>query len=215
MKEKNLKYENILKNLENFVSNSFKEYLCALSILLTSIDNTLNYFKDKIINTEKYSKEDIDDFIDCIYFIFNYDCITNLNKISEIANYFEIYFKHNKYENKAYEICNYKYEIKDGILIQTSPIKKKIRLEKIDNYCLDLINEYQLYENEYLNQKYLWFLKFRKNNFLEKNKKVFEDFFQNIFQKNSIKKLMKKIFPYLEVNYIINENFISISYVFT
>lgn len=209
LKEKILKYENILKNLENFVSNSFKEYLCALSILIISIDNTLNYFKDTIINTEKFSKEDIDDFIDFIYFIFNYDCISNFNKISEMANYFEFYFKHNKYENKVYKIGNFKYEIKDGTLTQTSRIKKMIRLEKIDNYCLDLINKYQLCENYYINQKYLWFLKFRKNNYLEKNKKVFEGFFQNIFKKNSIKQLMKKIFPYLRVNYIVDEKFIS------
>ena len=212
LKALNSKYEHILENLEDFVSNHFNEYLSGLSVLLTSIPETLNYFEDKIMNSEECNKEDIDDFIDFIYLIFNYDWNENFDKISEIADYLEKYFihiKYKKYDNKTYKIGNYNYEIKDNLLIQISRKNEIIKLENIDNYCLDLINQYKLFKNEYLNQKYLWFFKFRKNNYLEKNKKVFEEFFQNIFQKKSMKELMKKIFPYLRQNYIINEEFIS------
>ena len=212
LKALNSKYEHILENLEDFVSNHFNEYLSGLSVLLTSIPETLNYFEDKIMNSEECNKEDIDDFIDFIYLIFNYDWNENFDKISEIADYLEKYFIHikdKKYDNKTYKIGNYNYEIKDNLLIQISRKNEIIKLENINNYCLDLINQYKLFKNEYLNQKYLWFFKFRKNNYLEKNKKVFEEFFQNIFQKKSMKELMKKIFPYLRQNYIIKEEFIS------
>ena len=60
----------------------------------------------------------------------------------------------------------------------------------------------------FLNQKYLRFSKFRKNNIFEKNKNVFINFFKTIFQKEGMKKLMIDIFPYLENNYIINDKFI-------
>ena len=212
LKNQCLKYKNVLKNLEDYLSTYFTEYLYGLSILLKSIGNTLKYFTDRIINTEVRSGEDIDDFVDFIYFIFNYDWKLNFRKIEEIVDYMEKYFIstiNKQYENKTYKIGNYNFKIKDNTLIQFSGRMTLINLENIDNYCLDLINKYKLCGNDYLNQKYLWFLKFRKNNYFEKNKKIFEEFFQTIFKKNSMKDLMKKIFPYLKQNYIINEKFIS------
>ena len=212
LKDKNSMYENILRDLESFASNDFKKYLASLSILLKAIPKTLNYFNNKIVKSDDNNKEDIDDFIDFLYFISNYDFLSNFKKISEIIEYFESYFNDKndlKYINKKYNLNYHYFEIKDNTLTQISQIGTKTKIVNINNYCIDLINKYQLYENAYLNQRYLWFLKFRKNNFLERNKKVFVEFFQNIFKEDSMKELMKNIFPYLKENYIINEKYIS------
>jgi hypothetical protein len=210
MKKEYIKLNNILNNLEGFYSKFFQLYLNILSKFLCSIKNTINYFNEKIIINKCSDKENIEEFDYFIYYIFNYDYISNYTKLTDIVNYFEDYFKNKEYENKKWEYDSYKFEIKNNILFQVNNdwINQKIKIENCENYCIKLIEKEKLKEHKFLNQKFLWFFKFQKNNIFEKNKIEFVNFFKNIFKKDKMKKLMINIFPYLQTNYIINEYFI-------
>ena len=123
--------------------------------------------------------------------------------------YFEDYFLENNYKNQTWKVDYFEFSIKNSKLIQKDYINQFQSVENCEKYCLKLIEKEKLGKHEYINQKYLWFLEFRKNNFFEKNKKIFRDFFQNILKKEEMKKLFIYIFPYLEENSIINEEFIN------
>lgn len=118
MKSDYLKIENILNNLNSFYSKFFNMYLRILSKFLSSINKTLNYFYKKIIIEKNSDKESIEDFDNFIYYIFNYDYLTNNKKIMEIISYFENYFDNNQYNKKEWEIDNYKFILKDNSLYQ-------------------------------------------------------------------------------------------------
>ena len=209
LRERYTKLENILNNLKKYSCKFLRIYLPILSNFLSSTNKTQNYFYQKINNIGKIDKKDIEDFDDFVYFIFYYDFIKNSNKLNDIIIYFEEYFLKNNYENKTWKVDNFEFSVKNNKLIQKDYINQIQSIENCQNYCLKLIEKDKLGKHEYINQKYLWFLEFGKNNFFEKNKKIYQNFFQNILKKEEMKKLFIYIFPYLEEDYIINEEFIA------
>ena len=209
IQENYIKLKNILDNFDNYYSEFFQEYLKILSLFLNSIPLTLQHFKEKINYHEKlsyeYLKLDIEEFDYFIFYVFNYDYVINIDKLSQIINLFEGIFE-NKKSNFSSRIDGYNFVKKDNILIQTNPIGKKIILENCDNYCIDLIKNEKLKKSRYLNDKFLYTLNFPKFNAFEKNKKVYKDFFIKIFHSKCVKELFISIFPYLAAHYsIIND----------
>ena len=209
IQENYIKLKNILDNFDNYYSEFFQEYLKILSLFLNSIPLTLQHFKEKINYHEKlsyeYLKLDIEEFDYFIFYVFNYDYVINIDKLSQIINLFEGIFE-NKKSNFSSRIDGYNFVKKDNILIQTNPIGKKIILENCDNYCIDLIKNEKLKKSRYLNDKFLYTLNFPKFNAFEKNKKVYKDFFIKIFHSKCVKELFISIFPYLDAHYsIIND----------
>ena len=214
-KLKEIKYEyskldNISKNLKDYFSKFFRGYLLCMSKFISSINNTYKYFYERIIINKYSDKNTIEDFTDFIYYFSNFNYIENENKLSDLIKYFEDYFSNNEYVDKKWQDNdNTLFEIKNGKLYQTNLIGHSTHVDECQNYYLKLIEKEKLTKFQYSNQKYLWFLKFRKNNLLEQNKDVFLDFFIKIFQKKEMKNLMIKIFPILSENYFINKEFIS------
>ena len=205
-----LKLENILNNLKEYFNEFFRDYLYYISKFISSINNTYKYFYQKIIIDKCSDKENIEDFVDFIYYVSNYNYVDNKNSLNEIINYFEEYFSKKEYkEEKWKDECNNTFEIKSNRLNEIDWDGKKSYLDDFRNYSLNLITKNKLQKFQYINQKYLLFFKFRKNNILGKYKNVFFVFFQNIFKKEEMKKLMIKIFPILKNNYFINEDYVS------
>ena len=206
-----IKLDNINKNIEVYFINFFRDYLGSVSYFISSIKNTYNYFYERIVEDDCSDKENIDDFIDFIYYIINFNYKESESKLNEVINYFENYFSEHNYENRKWKDSdNNNFEINNGTLYQIYWNKEKAQINECKNYCLKLIEKNGLTKFQYSNQKYLWFLKFRKNNVFEKNKKIFLNFFQKIFHKKEIRNLMIEIFPILNENYFINEEFINV-----
>ena len=209
IKDEYFKLERIYNKLENYYNKFFRDYLLCMSKFISSINNTYKYFYERIIINKYSDKDNIEDFIDFIYYFTNFNYIENENKLSDFIKYFEDYFSNNEYKDKKWKDSdNNVFEIKNGKLIQTNLIGNSEHVDECENYCLKLIEKEKLTKFQYSNQKYLWFLKFKKNNLLEQNKKVLLDFFLNIFQKKEMKNLMIEVFPILEENYFINKKFI-------
>ena len=209
IQENYIKLKNILDNFDNYYSEFFQEYLKVFSLFLNSIPLTLQHFKEKKNFNEKLSYEnlklDIEEFDYFIFYIFNYDYVINIDKLSQIINLFEGIFQ-NKKNNFSSSIDGYNFIKKDNILVQKNPIGKKIILENCDNYCIDLIKNEKLKKCRYLNEKFLYTLNFPKFNAFEKYKKVYKDFFIKIFNSKCVKELFISIFPYLDAHYsIIND----------
>lgn len=209
VQENYIKLKNILDNFDNYYSEFFQEYLKIFSLFLNSIPLTLQHFKEKKNFHEKLSYEnlklDIEEFDYFIFYIFNYDYVINIDKLSQIVNLFEGIFQ-NKKNNFSSNADGYNFVKKDNILIQSNPIGKKIILENCDNYCIDLIKKEKLKKSRYLNEKFLYTLNFPKFNAFEKYKKVYKDFFIKIFNSKCVKELFISIFPYLDAHYsIIND----------
>ena len=205
IQETYIKVKDILDNYNSYFTDFFQEYLRILSKLLNSIPMTLNYFKKKIkfdenLNNEKL-KETLEEFDYFIFYIFNYDYINNIDKLSQIIELFEGFFQ-NKNPNLSLIKDGYKFQMKkDFTLIQTNPINKKIILENCDKYCINLIMNEKLKKNRYLNEKFFYILNFPKYNAFEKYKAVYKNFFIEIFQTKCIKELFIFIFPYLDEHY--------------
>ena len=200
---------NILKRNDSYFSNFFQTYLPILSSFLNKIPKTLYYLNKKILNNSfENLKSDLEEFDYFIFYIFNYDFVKNMDKINEIACSFEDFFIKEKNIIINEKIGDFKFNNNENILIQTDPCSHKIRLKDYNNYCFELIKKEKLKVNRYLNEQFFLFFKYQANNAFEKNKSVYKDFFKKIFKNNTIKNLFIYIFPYLEKNYFIDDDFI-------
>ena len=188
----------------------FRNYLWCISKFISSIKNTYQYFYKKILIDKSSDKDNIEDFVDFIYYISNFDYLENQNSLNEVINYFEDYFSSNKpKEEKWNDEDNNTFEIIGNKFYQTGWNGNKLYVDEYKNYCLKLIAKKKIQRFQYVNQKYLWFLKFKKNNIFWKNKEVYLKFFQNILMKEEIKNLLIEIIPILKEKYFIDENFVS------
>ena len=210
MEMKYLKLDTIINILSRYFNEFFRNYLWWVSKFISSIKYTYEYFYKKIFIDKSSVKDNIEDFVDFIYYVSNFDYLENQNSLIEVINYFEDYFSSNKLkEEKWKDEDNNTFEILGNKFYQNGWNGNKLYVDEYKNYCLQLIIKKKLQRFPYVNQKYLWFLKFKINNILWKNKEIFLKFFQNILMKEEIKNLMIKIFPILNDKYFINENFVS------
>ena len=202
----------IIKNLNDYYSIFFRQYLCELRKLINNIPNTINYFKEKILNdnSEKIGeiKLNLEEFDYFIFYVFNFDYIKNIDIMKQIYHSFEDSFNDNSKNFEDFEIMEYKFKIENNMLLQTDPNKNLTKLKNYQNYCFELIKTQKLKRNRYLNENLLLFFKYQKNNIFEKYRHIYKSFFKNIFQMNSIKTLFIDIFPYLKEDYFINDKFI-------
>lgn len=209
LNNKLIKLTNILDNFGEYFTKFFQRYLCIFSDFLKLIPDTLNYFKQKILIKESANKKDLEEFDLFIFYIFNIDYLSNFNFLEDIAMSFEGYFKKNKIMNDINcQINGFTYKIENNQLLQIDKYKEKLKLENANDYCFELIKKGSIKHSKYINQKYLWFFTFKDNNIFEKNKNIYKEFFKKIFKSDSIKNLFINIFPYLQDNFIINDNFI-------
>ena len=216
LSNKYYKIKKIYNNSEDYYSN-FCEYLFNLSTFLNLIPNTINYFKQKIMdnNNENNLKNDLEEFNYFIFYILNYDFLSNNNiKMKKLAESFEDFFTKN--ENninitniiKYLETNGYQYKVEDNALIQKNSFGRINKLENYKNYCLSLIKKKRIKNNNYLNEQLFLFFKYQKNCFFEKYRDVYKEYFKDILKKESMKKLFENIFPYLNENNFINDDFI-------
>ena len=211
LRNKLYKIKNIFNNRKDYYSN-FCEYLFNLSKFLNLIPNTINYFKQIIMdnNNEHNLQNDLQEFDYFIFYVLNYNFLSNNIKIKKLAESFEDYFikKENINIINYLENDEYKYRIENNTLIQENSYGRIYKLENYKDYCLSLIKKTRIKKNNYLNEQLFLFFKYQKNCFFEKYKDVYKEYFKKILKKESMKELFEKIFPYLSENNFINDNFI-------
>ena len=163
MEMKYLKLDTIINNLSRYFNEFFRNYLWWVSKFISSIKYTYEYFYKKIFIDKSSVKDNIEDFVDFIYYVSNFDYLENQNSLIEVINYFEDYFSSNKLkEEKWNDEDNNTFEILGTKFYQTGWNGNKLYVDKYKNYCLQLITKKKLQRFPYINQKYLWLLKFKK-----------------------------------------------------
>jgi len=163
MEMKYLKLDTIINILSRYFNEFFRNYLWWVSKFISSIKYTYEYFYKKIFIDKSSVKDNIEDFVDFIYYVSNFDYLENQNSLIEVINYFEDYFSSNKLkEEKWNDEDNNTFEILGTKFYQTGWNGNKLYVDKYKNYCLQLITKKKLQRFPYINQKYLWLLKFKK-----------------------------------------------------
>jgi len=211
LRNKHYKIKNIFNNSKDYYSK-FCEYLFNLSKFLNLIPNTINYFKQKIMdnNNENNLQNDLQEFDYFIFYILNYNFLSNDIKIKKLAESFEDFFTKKENINiiNYLENDDYKYKIENNALIQENSFGRIYKLENYKNYCLSLIKKKRIKKNNYLNEQLFLFFKYQKNCFFEKYRNAYKEYFKKILKKESMKELFEKIFSYLNENNFINDDFI-------
>ena len=199
----------ILNNNGDYCSD-FCEYLFNLSGFLNLIPNTINYFENKIMNNknENNLQNDLREFDYFIFYIFNYDFSSSNIKTKKLAESFEEFFHKKENITQYLNTEDYNYKIENNTLCQMNPYGKKYLLKNYQNYSLSLIKKKRIKKNNYLNEQLFLFFKYQENCFFEKYKDVYKQYFKDILKKKSMKILFEKIFPYLEDDNFINDDFI-------
>ena len=179
MEMKYLKLDTIINILSRYFNEFFRNYLWWVSKFISSIKYTYEYFYKKIFIDKSSVKDNIEDFVDFIYYVSNFDYLENQNSLIEVINYFEDYFSSNKLkEEKWNDEDNNTFEILGTKFYQTGWNGNKLYVDKYKNYCLQLIKKKKLQRFPYINQKYLWLLKFKKIIYFRKIKKYSWNFFK-------------------------------------